>query len=438
MGKLIYHFFWWFAGANIKVLDNHTIDHNKYFQIGMSVVTTAIMAMFTSLIAFHYAINRGFEGDITVFAIGASIFWGFLILNLDRFLVLSMTKHGNSLLLATSFEKFQNFIMEFSFAIPRIILAILIASVIVEPLELYLFAEQIKHEQKIMEDKQRAKYIMIKEESYEVLKNSYQNDMKRVKEKYALSISYIKNIIQKREKEITNSKNSDDIALNILITRLKEEREAYHLYEAQAKLEASPARGGCGSQCRKAQTAQRESFTKMLKIQEEIENRKVFLDEGLIEKANDSMKKREQISKLEEKILKYENNQTKELHFLFEKLEKNLEKVNEEEIYSQSVYSPYGIMNALNTKQLVFKDEKYNQIHQLLWLLLLVIELLPIILKLLFKRSSYDAEIQRISEETSMTHDTFLRQERLRRQIEFKILYLKQNRAYQKFKNNLD
>jgi len=279
---------------------------------------------------------------------------------------------------------------------------------------------------------------MIKEESYEGLKNSYQNDMKRVKEKYALSISYIKNIIQKREKEITNSKNSDDIALNILITRLKEEREAYHLYEAQAKLEASPARGGCGSQCRKAQTAQRESFTKMLKIQEEIENRKVFLDEGLIEKANDSMKKREQISKLEEKILKYENNQTKELHFLVKKLEKNLEKVNEEEIYSQSVYSPYGIMNALNTKQLVFKDEKYNQIHQLLWLLLLVIELLPIILKLLFKRSSYDAEIQRISEETSMTHDTFLRQERLRRQIEFKILYLKQNRAYQKFKNNLD
>jgi len=427
MGKVIYRFFWWFAGANRKVLEQNEIDHNKYFQIGVSVFTTAVMATFTSLIAFHYAFNRGFEGEITKYTVVASIFWGLLILNLDRFLVLSMVKQGNSLLNPTPLEKFQNFMGEFAFAVPRILLAILIASVIVEPLELYLFKDQISNEQKILENKERAKYRTIKEEKSTQLKKAYESDIQRVKDKYALLIEQSKNIIKKNQKDIASSKVGDDIALNLLKQRLDEETSSYHLYEEQAKLEGSSARGGCGPKCREAQTAQRESFSKIMGIKAEIEARKLFLDEGIVEKSNEAMKQQASIASLEEKNLFYEDAKNKNLGRLLERLEKKLTTINQEEYKSQKEYKADGIMHALNAKQLVFKDEKYNQIHQLLWLLLLVIELLPIILKLLFKRTSYDAQIQRISDEASMEQDTFVREAKLKHQMEFKALHLKEH-----------
>ena len=432
MGKIIYRFFWWFAGANRKVLEQNEIDHNKYFQIGVSVFTTAVMATFTSLIAFHYAFNRGFEGDITPITIGASIFWGLLILNLDRFLVLSMVKQGNSLLNPTPLEKFQNFMSEFAFAVPRILLAILIASVIVEPLELYLFKDQIVNEQKILEHTERGRYRTIKEQKSTQLTKAYESDIERVKEKYVLLQRQSKNIISKNEKDINASKVGGDIALNLLQQRLNEETASYHLYEEQAKLEGSKARGGCGPKCREAQTAQRESFSKIMGIKKEIEDRKIFLDEGIVEKSNEAIKQQDKIASIEEKMLLYEEKKNQKLGLLLVVLEKKLAKISEEEILSQREYKADGIMHALNAKQLVFKDEKYNQIHQLLWLLLLVIELLPIILKLLFKRTSYDAQIQRISDEASMKHDTSVRDEKLKHQMEFKTLHLQEHNNYQK------
>ena len=435
MGKFIYRFFWWFAGANIKVLEENSIDHNKYFQIGMSVFTTAIMATFTSLIAFHYAINRGFEGDISPFAIGASIFWGFLILNLDRFLVLSMVKQGNTLLSPTALEKFQNFLTEFAFAIPRIILAVLIASVIVEPFELYLFSDQIKAEQQRVEEIQRLKYKEQKEISEKKIKENYEKDIKRVNDRYAQLIQHIKNRIAQKEKEINHAKDSKDVALTLLKQRLAEESASYHLYEEQAKLEGSSARGGCGPECRKAQSAQRESFSILMKIKDEIKARKVFLDENIIETSNKVMKQKEKIKQFSQDILNNESSQSKELASISVKLQKNLLTIQKEEKQNQKSYNNEGIMNALYAKESVFTEKKYNQIHQLLWLLLLVIELLPIILKLLFKRTSYDAHIQRLSDEASFEHDTFLRDEKLKRQMAFKTLYLKENRAYKKLNN---
>ncbi len=117
--------FWMCSGADTDLLQNCSKSEQvKYAGIGATVFFTAVMAF----IASSYALFTVF--DSVYIAIAFGLIWGLLIFNLDRFIVSTIKKQGKPWL-------------EISQAIPRLILALIIAVVIAKPLELKIFEKEI-------------------------------------------------------------------------------------------------------------------------------------------------------------------------------------------------------------------------------------------------------------------------------------------------------
>lgn len=127
-GGIINEFLWTFAGVNKALLRQCPNEYSKYAGMGGTILGTAIMAA----ISGAYAIYFVFE-DILIASI-FGVFWGTLILNLDRFIVSTMYSDGKHTISW----------MELWSGLPRIIMAIFLGIVISTPLEMKLFEERIK------------------------------------------------------------------------------------------------------------------------------------------------------------------------------------------------------------------------------------------------------------------------------------------------------
>lgn len=120
-------FFHFCAGIHPSLIKRTPTDSNKYVGIGATIFFTGIFAA----IAGGFALFTVFKSIPIALIFG--ILWGLMIFNLDRFIVMSMKKKESRR-------------KEFMVALPRIILAVLIAFVIAKPLELKLFESEIKAE----------------------------------------------------------------------------------------------------------------------------------------------------------------------------------------------------------------------------------------------------------------------------------------------------
>ncbi len=120
-------FFWFCSGANRGILKRTPTESNKYFGIGATVFFTGVLAA----LAAGYALYTIFEQIIPAIIFGS--LWGLVIFNLDRFIVSSMRKKENAW-------------AEWKLAIPRLVLAVLLAFVISKPLELKMFEREINRE----------------------------------------------------------------------------------------------------------------------------------------------------------------------------------------------------------------------------------------------------------------------------------------------------
>lgn len=127
---------WWCCGADPKILERcNYSDRVKYFGLGGIVLATGVLAF----VAMFFAVNVIFftgdytaQGVIVPFLI--ALLWGCIIFNLDRFIVSSTGKGDGTEKITSS---------EFIAALPRMIMAIVIALSISAPLEIKLFEEEI-------------------------------------------------------------------------------------------------------------------------------------------------------------------------------------------------------------------------------------------------------------------------------------------------------
>lgn len=117
-------FFWFCSGANFSLLKRAPTESNKYVGIGATVFFTGVLAA----LAAGYALFTVFQSVWPAIFFG--MLWGFMIFNLDRFIVSSMRKKENAW-------------AEWKLAIPRLVLAVLLALVISKPLELKMFEREI-------------------------------------------------------------------------------------------------------------------------------------------------------------------------------------------------------------------------------------------------------------------------------------------------------
>jgi len=139
------NFFWLCSGANQSLLNQCPTEASKYAGIGATVFFTGIFAALAGFYALYSVFDNLWAAAIS------GIIWGLMIFNLDRYIVSSMRKKDN---LGD----------EIKIALPRFILALLIALVISKPLEMKIFEKEINNELVKMElENQQLKEGLIKE-----------------------------------------------------------------------------------------------------------------------------------------------------------------------------------------------------------------------------------------------------------------------------------
>ncbi len=122
--KKITRFFWFCSGANFSLLEKSPTESNKYVGIGATIFFTGVLATLSA----GYALFTVFQ-SLPV-ALGFALIWGLMIFNLDRFIVSSIRKRSRAW-------------NEWKMAMPRLIMAVILALVISKPLELKIFEREI-------------------------------------------------------------------------------------------------------------------------------------------------------------------------------------------------------------------------------------------------------------------------------------------------------
>ncbi len=131
--KNINDFFWFCSGAHIETLKKYPTEHNKYVGIGATIFFTALFASLSGGYAMYFVFSG--SSFAAFFSIVFGIIWGLAIFNMDRYIVASIKKTGDS----------NRQILQ---ALPRILLAIMIGIIISRPLELKIFDKEIRQKLK--------------------------------------------------------------------------------------------------------------------------------------------------------------------------------------------------------------------------------------------------------------------------------------------------
>lgn len=152
MTTFIRDFFWFCAGINRRLLLECEIEFSKYFAIGATVFFTACFAAVSGAYALFFVFSGSSYAAWA--AVGFGILWGLTIFNIDRYLVISIKKEGKPS-------------KEFITALPRILLAIMIGVVIARPLELKIFDKEIKEGLKQYYLKNQEQLIETKTKNFE-------------------------------------------------------------------------------------------------------------------------------------------------------------------------------------------------------------------------------------------------------------------------------
>lgn len=125
-------FFFFCSGVSKGYIKKCPSEINKYCGIGATIFFTAVFAFLASAYAL-FTISENI-----LLSIGFGLLWGAMIFNLDRYIVSSMKKSKSRQ-------------TEWAMAIPRLILAIILAIVISRPLELKIFEPEIASELVLMQ-----------------------------------------------------------------------------------------------------------------------------------------------------------------------------------------------------------------------------------------------------------------------------------------------
>ncbi|WP_295122441.1 DUF4407 domain-containing protein [uncultured Chitinophaga sp.] len=173
----IRRFFLFCSGAHIPMLERAPVETNKYAGIGGTIFFTGLLAALSGGYALWTVFSQWWA------AILFGLIWGLMIFNLDRYIVSSMKKR----------ERFWD---EFKMALPRLVLAVIIAMVISKPLELKIFDKEIQAELVIMEQK------------------TFKIQEDKVKERYQARLNELNASIDKAKKEvITQGARRDTLML---------------------------------------------------------------------------------------------------------------------------------------------------------------------------------------------------------------------------------
>ncbi|NBS74886.1 MAG: DUF4407 domain-containing protein [Betaproteobacteria bacterium] len=326
------HLLWYCAGADIKLLERcPQSERIKKEGIGGIVLATGGLAFISGSYAFYTVFSTGSlngTDDLNIFAvIKAIIFgfmWAFVIFNLDRFIVSSVS-HGDGTSAVTWGELFQS--------LPRIFMALVIGLCLSKPLEIRVMKSEI-------EAKLHIDQIDYQDKEKKILETAFE-EKKKVNEARLADL-------EKRQAKLAADLDKKRAEIS--------EQEKIMVEEMRGKVSAGGA--GTGANYRAAEKLRDEKARERDFLQTKLDEAKPGIEE----------EKKRLIADYDKLISEKDEN--------FKIVEKNSQKFD-------------GLIQRITIA------EKYYPIpSHILSLLLIIIEVSPIIFKMMLEDGPYDRLVE--------------------------------------------
>jgi hypothetical protein len=127
------------SGGDEEILRYVPSERTRFESLGWAILITSCMAMISMWFALSSAL--GING---IAAIPVAVFWGLVIMGIDRWLITSMPIDGSR---------------KFAMAVPRVLLAILLGTLISTPLVLRIFQSEIDAQMAVMQQKNYSSFL---------------------------------------------------------------------------------------------------------------------------------------------------------------------------------------------------------------------------------------------------------------------------------------
>jgi len=367
MQNRFYHLFWWIAGAKIDYLKDYPTEHEKYLHIGMTIFLTWLLATLGGIYAFSILFNA------LSIAILAGLVWGLIIFNLDRYMMVTIKKHGNELRRFTFAEKFGNFLQEILPTIPRIVIALILGVIITTPLEIYLFKDQINNNMK------SAEQGLVLKKTAEIRQNYVEKNRLIMETKKGLE-SDIERYTTERKESIKNLDLRIRELERSIVAYVSKIKEAQQSYDDEILGRSGTGRGGKGPS-----SERKKAVLDGLKLDQQ--NKRAELETQKLNKNKlyNSLKKEREAYQVKVKELQ------KNSMLLYTQERK--ESANyKKDIKLDNFMSQINVLH-----ETIDKDETLYNIHIILMTLIMIFETSPILFKLLSARGAYEAHMEFLS-----------------------------------------
>ncbi|GII90587.1 hypothetical protein Ssi02_08180 [Sinosporangium siamense] len=339
------------SGARPEILQQCPTERGKFDGIGGAVLTTSVLAAASMAFALHSAL-----GVHLVFAIPVSLLWGLAIMSLDRWLVTTLQPDGPR---------------RWRLAVPRILMAVLLGVVVSTPLVLQIFKSEI--DAQIVEIRQARANAFVERQGKEAVGQEVARLRARVSE--------LRNIIASGGDLPADP--AKDPKVKSLTAEHDEQQKlaAKHYKEWQCQLYGGPTcpRKGPGVLAKASETAYKKARSRVDALNRDIDARKSEL------KATDQEAKQGRLDAANTELPT-----TEALLKAALQRQGNLQAAFDEE--NESVNGLLIRLQALN--EVSGSDFTLGAARVVLFLLFLLIECLPVMVKLMQRPGNYDRLLQ--------------------------------------------
>ncbi|GII88104.1 hypothetical protein Ssi03_60940 [Sphaerisporangium siamense] len=335
------------SGARPEILEQCPTDRGKFEGIGGAVLTTAVLATISMSFALGSALGLSF-----FIAVPAGILWGLAILSLDRWLVGSIPAEGRR---------------RWRLAVPRVLMAVLLGVVISTPLVLQIFKTEI--DAQIVEIRQERANSFTTER----MKGDAGKELLRLRAAVAVQ----EDIVASRGEKAQDPRNDPRFKALTAERDAQQKQATKHYDQLQCQLYGGQGcpRKGDGELAQASRDAMNKAKKRVEELNKQIDARKKELT------ASDKQARATRLESATEQL--------KELRpqlAAAEEQQRTLQRSFNEE--NESLNGLLIRLRALN--EVSGKDVTLNAARTLLFLLFLLIECLPVAVKLMQKPGNYE------------------------------------------------
>jgi Domain of unknown function (DUF4407) len=354
------------SGADEEVLEFVPSDRARFESLGWAILITSCMAVISMWFALSSAL--GING---ILAVPVALFWGLVIMGIDRWLITSMPIDGSR---------------KFAMAVPRVLLAVLLGTLISTPLVLRIFQSEINAQ---MAQMQQANYSTF-------LQQQQQSQVDQQVTTYSNELQQLNTVINSHGTQTGNSTADVElVAYNKQLAQLESQlnhwtalkTQYYNEYICQLyggpacpKKGAGPAYALSHQNYLNAANQVASDQSQVSRVQSEIQQRDQFLNST--SKADEAQRYAEALN--QRPIVQQEYTTAVQRR---DQLQQG---------YYAQEQAAHGILMRLEAlSQLSTGNPTVSGARFLLFLLFLVIECLPVTVKLLQRPGQYEAALQR-------------------------------------------